>query len=53
MSEIKTRVITLWGGPGSGKSTMAAEIYARLKRQLCNVEMVREYVKGWAWEGRC
>lgn len=47
-----TRIINLYGGPGTGKSTLAADVYARLKRQGFNAELVREYVKNWAWEGR-
>lgn len=46
------RVICLYGGPGTGKSTVAAELFAILKKQGINVELVREYVKDWVWEGR-
>lgn len=49
---MKTTIINLYGGPGTGKSTSAAELYAILKRQGKNVELVREYVKDWAWEKR-
>lgn len=47
-----TTIINLYGGPGSGKSTSAAYLYYLLKQQGKNVELVREYVKDWAWEGR-
>lgn len=47
-----TTVIELYGGPCSGKSTLAAELYATLKKQGKSVEIVREYVKDWAYEGR-
>lgn len=47
----QTTVINLWGGPGIGKSTLAAELFACLKRQNVSVELVREYVKNWAWRG--
>lgn len=47
-----TTIISLYAGPGSGKSTSAAYIYALLKDKGLNVELVREYVKDWAWEGR-
>lgn len=48
----KTNIINLYGGPGSGKSTSAAYLYYVLKAQGENVELVREYVKDWAWEKR-
>ncbi len=48
----KTLVINLYGGPGTGKSTSAALLYATLKSMGVNAELVREYVKDWAWEGR-
>ncbi len=49
---MKTNIISLYGGPGAGKSTSAAYLYYLLKAGGENVEMVREYVKAWAWEGR-
>jgi deoxyadenosine/deoxycytidine kinase len=49
---MKTTIINLYGGPGAGKSTSAAYFYYLLKTQHVNVELVREYVKDWAWEGR-
>lgn len=52
MKERKTTIINLYGGPGAGKSTSAAYYYYILKKQSANVELVREYVKDWAWEGR-
>lgn len=50
MTEV--RRINLFGGPGVGKSTIAAEVYAELKRQGRKVELVCEFVKQWAYEGR-
>lgn len=47
-----TTVISLYGGPGTGKSTSAAYIFNRLKKRGVNCELVREYVKDWAWEKR-
>jgi len=44
------RRICLFGGPGSGKSTCAAYVYARLKEMKYNVEQVQEYVKSWAYQ---
>lgn len=48
----KTNIISLYGGPGAGKSTSAAYLYYLLKAESKNAELVREYVKDWAWEGR-
>ena len=47
-----TTVINLYGGPGSGKSTLAAGLFYQLKMNEINAELVREYVKMWAWENR-
>lgn len=47
-----TTIINLFAGPGAGKSTLAAEIFHKLKTYGRSVELVREYVKDWAWEGR-
>jgi len=47
-----TKIITLYGGPGVGKSTTSAHIFAELKQRQSSVELVREYVKKWAWQGR-
>lgn len=48
----QTTVINLFGGPGIGKSTICAQMYADLKKRGVSCEMVREYVKDWAWEQR-
>lgn len=45
-------VINLYGGPGTGKSTTAAHLFALLKLRGCNAELITEYVKNWVWEGR-
>lgn len=47
-----TTVLNLYSGPGAGKSTTAAFVFAHLKKQGVNAELVTEYVKGWAWIGR-
>ena len=47
-----TKVINLYGGCGVGKSTIAALFFARMKIAGANIELVREYVKSWAWAGR-
>lgn len=44
--------INLYGGPGVGKSTLAAQIFARLKKQGHKIELVQEFIKTWAWQGR-
>lgn len=50
--KLKTTIISFYGGPGAGKSTSAAYMYYLLKAAGENTELVREYVKNWAWEGR-
>lgn len=45
-------IVCLYGGPGTGKSTTAAALFAALKYKGKNVELVREYIKDWVWEGR-
>ena len=47
-----TTIISLYAGPGAGKSTSAAGMFFKLKSQNFNVELVTEYVKSFAWEGR-
>jgi hypothetical protein len=47
-----THVVSLYGGPGLGKSTLAAELFVELKKRGKSVELVHEYVKQWAWEGK-
>jgi len=45
--------INFYGGPGVGKSTLAAHVYAELNQyHQVSVELVREFVKTWAYEGR-
>lgn len=47
----QTTIINLWGGPGSGKSTTAAAVFAAMKMAGHSAELVTEYVKMWAWRG--
>lgn len=46
------KIICLYGGPGSGKSTTAAGLFYEAKRSGLNCELNREYVKDWVWEDR-
>lgn len=52
IGEIMTTYINLFGGPGIGKSTTAAELFSMMKRDGKNVELVTEVAKGFVWEGR-
>ena len=45
------KVINIFGGPGSGKSTGAASLYAWLKRNGESVELIQEYAKELYYEG--
>jgi tRNA uridine 5-carbamoylmethylation protein Kti12 len=45
-------IINLFGGPGVGKSTVAAELFAVMKKVNYNVEFVTEYAKELTYEGR-
>lgn len=46
------RRICLYGGPGSGKSTISAKIFHELKCRQFDVELISEYIKTSAHEGR-
>ena len=45
-----TLVINLCGGPGTGKSTLSANLFAKLKMAGVDVELAPEYVKDLVWE---
>lgn len=47
-----TTVINLFGGSGIGKSTTAAHLFAEMKYRGFHCELVREYVKMWAWQNK-
>ena len=49
---MKTKIIQLFGGPCSGKSTLAAGLFYELKKAGYEAELVTEHAKEWAWEGR-
>ena len=44
------KVINLLGGPGSGKSTCAADLFSRLKNRSISCELVTEFAKDLTWE---
>lgn len=46
-----TKLINLYGGPGIGKSTTAAKLFACLKDKGYKVELVTEYAKDLTYEG--
>lgn len=43
-------VINLFGVPGSGKSTCAAYVFAKLKMKGINAELITEFAKDKVWE---
>ncbi|MGV8131895.1 MAG: AAA family ATPase [Candidatus Pacearchaeota archaeon] len=45
------KVINLWAGPGAGKSSLAADLFAQLKWAGANAEIVREWIKEKVWQG--
>lgn len=47
-----TIVINIAGGPGTGKTTIAAKLFAILKQKGYDVENVSEFAKELVWEGR-
>lgn len=47
-----TKIICLYGGPGTGKTTCATTLFSILKNKGLDCEYVKEYVKQWAWENR-
>ena len=44
------KVINLFGGPGTGKSTTASGLFYVLKRMGINCELISEYAKDKTWE---
>lgn len=46
------KVINIYGGPCSGKSTTAAGLFYHMKCAGLEVEYVQEYAKDMVWEGR-
>lgn len=48
----KPIMINIYGGPGCGKSTTAAGVFALLKIHKVDCELVTEYAKDLTWENR-
>lgn len=46
------RCVNLYAGPGTGKSTTCAALFAELKYRGYNTEMILEYAKDATWERR-
>lgn len=46
------KTINFFGGPGVGKSTIAAGLFYAMKAQGMQAELVTEYAKDVTWEGR-
>jgi len=44
--------INLFGGPCSGKSTLAANLFSKMKVKGYNVELVSEFIKEWTYINR-
>ena len=51
-SKKNTLVVNLFGGPGTGKSTLMAAIFAKLKSKGYDCEMCPEFAKELVWENR-
>ena len=49
---METTVVNMYGGPGSGKSTVAAGVFFILKASNKNVELATEFAKDLVWEER-
>jgi ABC-type oligopeptide transport system ATPase subunit len=45
----KLKVISIFSGPGAGKSTSAAMLFSLMKQKGYNVELVTEYAKDVTW----
>lgn len=44
------KILNLFGGPGTGKSTTASDLFAAMKWRNYNVELVNEFAKEATWE---
>lgn len=52
MSNTRVRRICFYGGPGTGKSTLAAQVFAMLKSRNHDVVLINEYIKPRAYRGQ-
>ena len=52
MADKQATVVSFFGGPGAGKSTLAAGVFYELKKRGVNAEFVHEFAKELTWEGR-
>lgn len=48
----RTKVINLWGAPGSGKSMLSAGLFYHMKLGGYSVELITEYAKALTWAER-
>lgn len=46
------KVLNIWGGPGTGKSTTAAGVFYHMKSLDIKCELIQEYAKDMVWEQR-
>lgn len=44
------KIVNLYGGPGSGKSTTAANIFYHMKMRGYKCELINEYAKELTWD---
>ena len=47
-----TKIINILAGSGCGKTTTAAGLFYEMKKMGLSCELVQEFVKNWAYEGR-
>jgi nicotinamide riboside kinase len=45
-------VINFFGGPGTGKSTLASNLFVEMKKRAMSCELINEYAKELTWESR-
>lgn len=49
---MSVRRINFWGGPGAGKTSMAAHLFAEMKARGYKVHFSEESVNAWIYQGR-